>query len=173
MSARHPRMPKDKVTALPARRRIKVLGLGNLLYSDDGAGVAALDRLRGHPALPQGVGFVDGGLFGTQVVSLIENASRLLILDAVDVGAPAGTVVRMTGEELEGLPRGLGAHEFGAPDILSLLKLRDRVPDEVVLLGIQPASIELGARLSPEVESGLGRLVAAGLRQLGRWRRSR
>jgi hydrogenase maturation protease len=173
MSARHPRSPRNEGTALPALRPIRVLGLGNLIYADDGAGVAALERLRSHPGLPRGVELVDGGLFGVQVLGLIENSSRLLVLDAVDVGAAPGTVVRMTGEDLEGLPRGRGAHEFGASDILSLLRLQDRMPEEVVLLGIQPASIELGARLSPGVEAGLGRLVAEGLRQLVRWKRER
>jgi hydrogenase maturation protease len=173
MSARHPRSPRNEGTALPALRPIRVLGLGNLIYADDGAGIAAIERLRSHPGLPRGVELVDGGLFGVQVVSLIENSSRLLVLDAVDVGAEAGTVVRMTGGDLEGLPRGRGAHELGVSDILSLLRLRDQLPDEVVLLGIQPASIELSASLSPEVEEGLGSLVAASLRQLNRWTRSR
>jgi hydrogenase maturation protease len=173
MNAQDPGPRADKGTGLPARRPIRVLGLGNLIYCDDGAGVAALERLRWHPGLPQGVELVDGGLFGAQAVSLIESSSRLLVLDAVDVGAPAGTVIRMSGQELEGLPRGLGAHELGVSDILSLLRLRDSLPDEVVLLGIQPASIELGTRLSPDVEAGLGRLVAASLRLLGLWVRSR
>jgi hydrogenase maturation protease len=171
MSAPQSSTGRSRSALLPARRPIQVLGLGNLIYSDDGAGVAALGRLRNHPRLPSGVELVDGGLFGLQVVSLVENASRLLLLDAVDVGASAGTVIRMKGEELERLPRGLGAHEFGAPDLLSLFKLRERGPDEVVFLGIQPASIALGTSLSAEVESGLNRLIAAAIRQLAAWTR--
>jgi len=152
------------------RRPIQVLALGNLLYSDDGAGIVALERLRGHPRLSDDVDLVDGGLLGTQVVSLIEDASRLLVLDAVDVGAAAGAIVRMLRNDLEHLPQGLGAHEFGISDLLFLLKLRGKIPADVVLLGIQPLSIDLGVRLSPEVEAGVNRLIFASIRQLDRWK---
>jgi hydrogenase maturation protease len=148
---------------------LAVLGMGNLLYSDDGAGLEALARLGRERRLPAGVIFVDGSLGGLEVAARIGRPSRLLILDAVDVGVVPGTVVRMDGPELAGLPRASGVHRLGVSDVLDVLRLTGRMPDEVVLLGIQPASIELGTRFTPEVESAVGRLVAESLAQIARW----
>jgi hydrogenase maturation protease len=146
-----------------------VLGMGNLIYSDDGAGLEALSRLGRDPRLPEGVELVDGSLGGLEVAARIGRVSRLLILDAVDVGADPGTVVRMTGPQLEGLPGAAGVHRLGIPDLLSVLRLTGWMPEEVVLLGVQPASIALGTSLSPAVESAVGHIVAGSLAQLARW----
>ena len=83
------------------RPAVAVLGMGNLIYSDDGAGLRALRQLEKDPALPAGVDIVDGSAAGLPVVNLIENAERLLILDAVHVGAVPGTVVRLDDSDLK------------------------------------------------------------------------
>jgi hydrogenase maturation protease len=149
--------------------RVAVLGIGNLIYSDDGAGVAALHRLAQDARLPPGVRLVDGSLSGLDTAARIGRTSRLLILDAVDVGAAPGTVVRMTAEELAGLPASPEVHRLGLADLLSVLRLTDRMPAEVVLLGIQPASIAIGTFLSPTAERGVEGLVAESLGLLSRW----
>lgn|GEM_PF-303606 len=150
-------------------KRIAVLGLGNLIYSDDGAGLEALRRLAGHPTLPEGIDLIDGGLGGLEIAALLEDVSRLIILDAVDVGAAPGTVARMTVDRLEGLPSGGAVHQLNIADLLSVLRLMGRMPEIVVLLGIQPETLGLGAFLSPAVESGLPGLVEASLRQIAEW----
>jgi hydrogenase maturation protease len=148
---------------------VVVLGIGNLIYSDDGIGLEALKRLGNHSQLPAGVRLVDGSLGSLDVSARIGCASRLLILDAVDVGVVPGTVVRMTGDQLSGLPGATGVHSLGIPDLLSVLRLMGRTPEEVVVLGVQPASVRLGTMLSPGVRAALDRVVAESLRQLAEW----
>jgi hydrogenase maturation protease len=148
---------------------LAVLGIGNLIYSDDGAGLEALRRLENDPRLPAGVRFIDASAGGLEVAARIGCASRLLILDAVDVGAVPGTVVRLTGDQLSGLPAGACVHRLGISDLLSVLRLTERMPEEVILLGVQPASIALGTVLSPAVESGVRRVAAEALAQIAEW----
>jgi hydrogenase maturation protease len=148
-----------------------VLGMGNLIYSDDGAGLEALNRLGRHPRLPEGVELIDGSLGGLEAAARISRTSRLLIFDAVDVAANPGTVIRMTGDELAGLPGGAVVHRLGVPDLLSVLRLAGWMPSQVLLLGVQPESVRLGTGLSPAVDAGVERMVAAGVDQLARWAR--
>jgi hydrogenase maturation protease len=115
-----------------------VLGMGNLIYSDDGAGLEALNRLGRHPRLPEGVELIDGSLGGLEAAARISRTSRLLIFDAVDVAANPGTVIRMTGDELAGLPGGAVVHRLGVPDLLSVLRLAGWMPSQVLLLGVSP-----------------------------------
>jgi hydrogenase maturation protease len=148
---------------------IAILGMGNLIYSDDGAGLRAFYRLEKDPRLPAGVDLVDGSAAGLPAVSLLECADRLLILDAVNVGAEPGTVVRLGPEQLKGLPGGAEAHQLGVSDLITALRLMGKTPREIILLGIQADSIALGTDLTPAVESGLERLVTESLRLLAEW----
>lgn len=151
------------------RASVAVLGLGNLIYSDDGAGLRALWALEKDPRLPPGVNLVDGSIAGLPVVSLIGRAERLLILDAVHVGAEPGTIVRLGQDDLRELPGGAYAHDVGVSDLISVLRLMGNAPREVVLLGIQADSLAIGTELTPAVESGLPRLVSESLRLLAEW----
>jgi hydrogenase maturation protease len=148
---------------------IAVLGMGNLIYSDDGAGLRAFYRLEKDPRLPPGVDLVDGSAAGLPAVSLLENADRLLILDAVNVGVAPGTVVRLVPKDLNGLRGGAEAHQLGVLDLIMALRIMGRAPREITLLGIQADSIALGTELTPAVESGLDRLVSESLRLLTEW----
>ena len=77
--------------------KIVVVGVGNMIHSDDGAGVHALKRLQADPRLPSDVTLIDGGTHGIELLAYLHDSSRLLLLDAVDVGEQAGTLVRMAG----------------------------------------------------------------------------
>ncbi len=140
-----------------------VLGMGNLILSDDGVGVHALRALEMDPRLPPAVRLVDGGTFGTELVGFVAGAWRLVILDAVDVAAEPGTLIRVTGDELRDLPGAGGVHGLGAAELLSALRLLDEEPGEILLLGVQPGSTAPGTGLSPAVAAALPRLVEAAL----------
>lgn len=146
-----------------------VPAIGNLIYSDDGAGLRALWQLEKDPRLPSGVDLVDGSAVGLPVVSLVENADRLLILDAVHVGAEPGAVVRLGDDDLRGIPGGAHAHQLGVPDLILALRVMGKMSRELVLLGIQADSIALGTQLTPAVECGLTRLVSESIRLLVEW----
>jgi hydrogenase maturation protease len=146
-----------------------VLALGNPIRSDDGMGLAALQRLEEDPRVPGSVRLVEGGTKGLELVSYVSGASRLLVLDAVDVGAQAGTVVCLQGEELRSLPGNGNVHELALADILNALRMLGQEPQDVVLLGMEPGTTKLGTSLSKSVESALPVLVEAAIAQLALW----
>lgn len=146
-----------------------VVGIGNLIHTDDGLGVHALKRLEQDSRVPCDVAFVDGGTFGIDLLAYLYDASRLLLLDAVDIGEQPGRIVRRTGDELRGLPCGASVHQLGLADLLATLPLVSDTPKEIVLLGLQPASTDWGAELSAPVAAALGNLVERAIEQLLAW----
>ena len=152
-----------------AQPRTLVLALGNPIRSDDGAGIVALRCLEEDPRVPGAVDLLEGGTKGLELVAYISGMSRLLVLDAVDVGAVAGTIVRLRGTELCALPGNGNVHDLALADILNALRLLGQEPQETVLLGLQPGTTELGTSLSKSVESSLPRLVDAAIAQLSLW----
>lgn len=146
-----------------------LLALGNPIRSDDGVGLAALRRLEEDPRVAGYVRLVEGGTKGLELVSYVCGASHLLVLDAVDVDAQAGTVVCLQGEELRSLPGNGNVHELALADILNALRMLGQEPQDVVLLGIKPATTELGTSLSKCVESAVPVLVDAAIAQLSWW----
>jgi len=148
---------------------IVVLGVGNSIRTDDGLGIHALERLAKQPGLPAGVDLIEGGTKGLELACYAAEASKLLILDAVDVGEAPGTVVRFTGSDLANLPGGKNVHELGLADLLLTLSLVAEQEQEIVVMGVQPAVIDWGTELSPVVEAALERLVEAAVAQLTSW----
>lgn len=152
-----------------AQPRTLVLALGNPIRSDDGVAIAALRCLEEDPRVPGAVDLLEGGTKGLELVSYISGMSRLLVLDAVDVGAAAGTILCIRGTELGSLPGNANVHDLALADILNALRLLGQEPQETVLLGIQPGTTELGTSLSKSVESSLPRFVEAAIAQLSLW----
>lgn len=144
-----------------------VLGVGNVLMGDEGLGVRAAERLRDRA--PPGVRVVEAGALGPTTLVEVEGARHLLVLDAVDAGLAPGSIVRFEGADL--VPHGpvLSAHEFGVTDLLALLAQRGDLPEETILLGMQPAVLEPRVSLSPEVEAALSGLVETALDVLSAW----
>ena len=146
-----------------------VLGAGNLLLSDDGLGIHTIQRLQSFQ-LPEEVQVLDGGTLGLGLLHYLEGVSRLLIVDALDIGQPPGTVTRLSGEEVPAyFAQKMSPHEIGLPDMLFAAKLRDLYPAEVVIWGAQPATVEVGLELSTTVASQVDVLVSEVLAELRRW----
>lgn len=150
--------------------RTVVIGLGNPLMQDDGIGLALLARLQARGRfLPEPL-FVDGGTWGMNLLPTIEAADRVLFLDAVNTGSAPGTAVRL---ERDRLPRWLGhklsPHQIDLKEVLALAELRGRLPREAVVVGVQPARIEMGTDLSEEADAGLEAAVALAVGTLERW----
>lgn len=163
-------MPLPDTHVMDTDTRIVVLALGNLLRRDEGLGIRALQRLQETYELPEHVLLVDGGTLGLELLSYLEDADRLLILDAALTDGPAGTLLRAAGDDI---PAFLGIrtspHEVGLADLLAVAHLRGVAPGEIVLLGMQPDTIELGWELSPPVAAYLPALVEAAVAELRRW----
>jgi len=149
--------------------RVVVIGVGNTILSDDGVGVHAARLLQSDPRVPAGVTIVDGGTIGLELVPYACDASHVLLLDAIDSGQAAGTLARMTGDGLLATKKGWSAHQLGVADLVAALALVSTQPQDVIVLGVQPANTDWGTALSPLVEAALVPLVDAALAQLQNW----
>jgi hydrogenase maturation protease len=149
--------------------QIALLGLGNLMRTDDAVGMLALDRLKEWGRLPPKIRVIEGGTLGLDLLDSLRGISQLLALDAVDTGVPPGTLSRFEGKEIDNLPVSKSVHLLGFSDLMGALRLMDAAPSEVVLLGVQPASTDWGTLLSPEVDLALQNLMRSALAQLTQW----
>jgi hydrogenase maturation protease len=149
--------------------QIALLGLGNLMRTDDAVGMLTLRRLAEDSRLTQAVRVVEGGTLGLDLLDSLRGISHLLALDAVDTGVASGSLVRFEGEELDDLPISRSVHLLGFSDLMGALRLLDAAPLEVVLLGVQPESTEWGTALTPAVENAQQELMECVFAQLALW----
>jgi hydrogenase maturation protease len=139
---------------------ILVLGVGNLLLMDEGVGVRAIEALLEKFEIPPEIDLVDGGTAGMELLGQLQDRDALIILDAVNCGKPAGTVVRMEGPQVPALlRRKISPHQLGLSDLLAAARMTDRLPPKLVLFGVQPKEMDTGLGLSPEVAASLQELV--------------
>ena len=142
------------------RTPVLVLGLGNVVCSDDGAGVAAVHKLIREYDFPEGVVVLDGGTLGLSLLPLVDSADQVILVDAIGADGPPGTQVRIEGEEVApAVYERLSPHQIGVADLLAGASLLDRYPDRVVILGVIPESIELGLERTPAVQASIPELA--------------
>jgi hydrogenase maturation protease len=151
--------------------RFIVLGVGNILLSDDGIGVWTINKLQHEFALPPEVVVIDGGTTGMEMLEDLSNADHLIIIDAVRSGNAPGAIVRLSGEQVPVFFRTkLSPHQIGLSDVLATLELTGEQPGGITVIGIEPVSMETAMSLSPQVEARLPLLmdlVVMELRELG------
>ena len=147
--------------------RVLVLGIGNLVMSDDGVGVKVVQQLQREYRFAENVEIMDGGTLGLDLLPELEGIDHLIVVDAVETGREPGTCVRLAGEELPiALETKVSAHQMGLKDLLSVARLLGHSPAEMVLIGVQPGSIEMDTELTPEVAAVLQVLVDNVLNEL-------
>jgi hydrogenase maturation protease len=146
-----------------------VIGLGNPLMGDDGAGLVALEVLRNAWHL-DGVELVDGGTWGMSLLPCIEDSDRIIFVDAIVAGGIAGDITVL---ERERLPiyftRALSPHQTDLRDVLAAAELRGTLPSESVAIGVEPERVALGTELTAVVQGAIEPLVEAVVSQLVRW----
>jgi len=131
---------------------ILVLGIGNLLLQDEGAGVRAVDEFGKKYVTPAGVELLDGGTSGIELLQYIRGRDLLIILDVVKSGNPPGTIIRLEGEDVPALfQKRISPHQLGLSDLLAVSQLTDSMPKQIVLFGIEPKSMETGLGMSEDV----------------------
>jgi hydrogenase maturation protease len=137
-----------------------VLGLGNVLCGDDGLGVAATELLGRRYQPPENARCLDGGTLGLTLLSYIESSDDVILVDAIRAEGPAGSLVRLEGDDVGPAVRDrLSVHQIGVADLLEGLRLLDAYPRSLVLLGLVPETLALGLGRSPVVERQVPRLV--------------
>jgi hydrogenase maturation protease len=151
---------------------IVVLGIGNLLWADEGFGIRCVEALGQRYAFAEHVQLVDGGTQGLYLLHYVQAAKQLLIFDAIDYGLPPGTLKVIEDDEV---PRFLGAkkmslHQTGFQEVLSLAQLTGHYPERVLLVGCQPEELEdYGGSLRPCVRAAMEEALALGLQALREW----
>lgn len=146
-----------------SEQRVVVMGLGNLLWADEGFGVRVAERLYAHYHWPEDVEIVDGGTQGLNLLGYVESASHLLILDAIDYGLEPGTLRTYAGERIP-------AYLSSFSEVLALADIRGHLPAHIALVGLQPAMLDdYGGSLSELAREQLPAAEQAALVQLAAW----
>lgn len=149
-----------------------VLGIGNLLWADEGFGIRALETLHRQWRFRPSVRLMDGGTQGLYLLPYVESCRRLLVLDAVDYGLAPGTLKIARDSEV---PAFLGAkkmslHQTGFQEVLAVAALRGWRPDALVLVGMQPQMLDdYGGSLTATVKAALPGAVEAAVALLDDW----
>jgi hydrogenase maturation protease len=131
------------------RPKTLILGVGNILLSDEGIGVHVIEYLS-RQELPASIEVIDGGTAGADLIDVLADRETVIIIDAVQSDKPAGTILRLMPEDLklqEDTP--LSLHDLDIPQTLAMTHLSNCAPKTVICFGIVPASIEPGMELSP------------------------
>ena len=130
---------------------LAILGLGNLLLTDDGVGVHALRALAADP--PPGAILCEVGTAVFDALAVLERATRVIAIDAIDAGQPPGTVVRFELDGADAPPPPSSLHDLDLPALVRTLPDAARPP--IVVVGIQPEAVSYGMALSPVVTASL------------------
>lgn len=151
---------------------IVVLGIGNVLWADEGFGIRCIERLQRQYEFAPNVQLIDGGTQGLYLIHHVQAADRLIIFDAIDYGLAPGTMQVIENEDV---PKYLGAkkmslHQTGFQEVLALAQLTDSYPEQVVLIGCQPEELEdYGGSLRPSVRAALEPALRHALERLAQW----
>ncbi|MFZ5485198.1 MAG: HyaD/HybD family hydrogenase maturation endopeptidase [Pseudomonadota bacterium] len=147
--------------------RIVVLGVGNILLTDEGVGVRAIEQLAERYQIPPEVELLDGGTSAMELLDDLANCDLLIIADCVRAGKAPGTLLRLQDEEIPALFRTkLSPHQVGLPDVLATLVITHEAPTHTVLFGVEPESLATHMGLTPTVAATLPHLVDALAREI-------
>ncbi|WP_114417836.1 HyaD/HybD family hydrogenase maturation endopeptidase [Marinospirillum perlucidum] len=135
-----------------------LLGIGNLLWADEGFGVRCVEQLNQRYTFPENVTLMDGGTQGIYLVQHVQQATCLVVFDAIDYGLEPGTFKLVHNEEV---PKFMGAkkmslHQTGFQEVLAMAELTGSYPNELLLIGVQPEELDdFGGSLRPRVRDQL------------------
>jgi hydrogenase maturation protease len=146
-----------------------ILGLGNPLFQDEGLGIHIIHQLMREP-IKERAELIDGGTDGLTLLGVVEDAEQLLVIDAVDGGYPPGTIKMMSNNDIPQLCNTyISEHQLGFQEVLALARLRGNLPSQMVLIGVQPQSLDWGTELTEPVTSSLPRIREMVYEQIETW----
>jgi hydrogenase maturation protease len=150
------------VTSQPEKKNIVVIGLGNVLLSDEGIGVHIVKRLSEQQAKFTFVDFIDAGTIGMSLLHLIANRKKAVIIDCARMGAKPGTIKQFTPDDVQSVKKlsHFSLHEADILQVINLSKQLGECPDEVVFFGIEPESLKPGQRLSRTLSDRIDTYIA-------------
>ena len=153
------------------RCEVLVLGIGNVLWADEGFGVRAVEALHAAFTFPPGVWLQDGGTLGLNLYEPVASARRVLVFDAIDYGLPPGTLKLLRGAEVPAWGRTkLSPHQTGFNDVLAIAQMNGRAPEAIVAIGVQPLELsDFGGSLREPVRARIPEAVALAAQELAAW----
>ncbi|MDU2066465.1 MAG: HyaD/HybD family hydrogenase maturation endopeptidase [Sporomusaceae bacterium] len=147
-----------------------ILGIGNILLSDEGFGVKAVTALDEKYKLSEGAEFLDGGTLGMDLIPYLSEAQRLVILDCIQGGGEPGDVYDFRGEAVNlYFQNAVSLHDIGIQQVLAILQVLETPLEEVVVLGVQPLSLDVGMELTDPVSVQLEPICKKTLQLLAEW----
>ena len=151
---------------------ILVLGIGNLLWADEGFGVRAADELQRRYELSDEVRVMDGGTQGLYLLPWVQQARALLVFDAIDYGLEPGTLKIVEGDDVPSFmgAKAMSLHQTGFQDVLAAAELTGQKPRDLVLIGVQPVDLrDFGGSLRPAVEAQIEPALQIAVERLRGW----
>jgi hydrogenase maturation protease len=147
-------------------RQVAIVGVGNLLLSDEGVGIHAARALR-EVSMPSHVRIFELGTRGLEILEVVEGFRKAIIIDAVKSGAPPGSIRRwQLGELLDtSAPRMVSLHEMDLMATLKIGRAIAKLPDEVIIIGIEPKLLSSGLELSTELKAKFQELLDLALKE--------
>jgi hydrogenase maturation protease len=152
-------------------KKITILGIGNTLFSDEGVGIHLLPILEEALKDYENIEIIEGLTDGMKLLGPVEDAENLIIIDAINAGKEGGTIIALEGDEIPayfGIK--MSIHQLGFQEVLLAAKMRERYPEQIVMFGMQPSSLQMGIELSEKNQEKLGDLAQVVMDQVNRWR---
>ncbi len=149
---------------------VAVLGVGNVLLSDEGFGVRVVQHLMKWYDFKPEIRLIDGGTLGWDLLNFLQGVERLVLVDAIDAKAVPGTFFVIKNDEVKKyFKRKVSGHEAGVQEVLAWFDLMGKPIKEVTVIGVQPLSLETGLELSPLIKKFVPKAVEEVLKQLSEW----
>ena len=151
--------------------KIIILGIGNTLFQDEGLGIHALPLIEENLQNIENVEIYDGTTDGMRLLGPVEETDYLIIIDAINAGKPGGTIISIKGDEIPayfGIK--MSIHQLGFQEVLMAAKIRERYPKNIVMIGMQPTSLEMGVNLTETNQKSLPAMVELVVKQVHEWR---
>ncbi|OEH92814.1 HyaD/HybD family hydrogenase maturation endopeptidase [Bacillus solimangrovi] len=152
-------------------KKITVLGIGNTLYSDEGLGVHIIPELERALCEFDNVEILEGATEGIRLLEPIEQCDLLIIIDAINAGKEPGTLIVLRDDEIPsyfGIK--MSIHQLGFQEVLQAAKLLERMPEEMVMFGLQPHSLQFGIGLTEKIQDCIPTLIKEIKQQIHIWR---
>lgn len=139
--------------------KVLIIGLGNILMSDDGLGVVAVEHLRKTSKAHESVVMLDVGISSLNYLEEVGRTENIIAIDAITAGKPPGTIYRIDGFDIPSNIQMAASHGCFLPEVLSLSRELTGLPHKAIIYGIEPLDYSPGFNISPQVQTSLKRLI--------------
>jgi len=144
-----------------------IMGIGNLIKSDDGAGLHAVRALEGR--VPEGVELVEGSVYCADLFGFLDGRSKAIFIDAIDAGEEPGAIFRFTPQQVkQKAALSVSVHDFGLYELIQTSRLMGECPEDITIFAIQVEHVEFGDQLTEKVAAAVPKVCELVLEELGR-----